>query len=297
MRPFWSYEDRMSERTENKGEAIAELAEALRSESRALVRDEVARACRDLEIEQAKQFEELKSLTQTLLDENIALRKMIVDGHFVENMNSREKLDRQKLFYNSFKALTFNSIDGDYVEFGCHGCMTFPMAYHEAVRHGHKARLWAFDSFQGLPPADGPEDEHPGWVESKMSTSIEEFHRRCEKKGVPRYAYNLVPGFYERTLKEDSGVDTPVNICLAFIDCDMYSSTRSVLKFLLPRLKNGMIIAFDDYHCWSAGQISGERRAMMEFFAENDRWRLVPYMHFGWHGASFFVEDRKITGN
>ena len=286
----------MSEKTEDKEQAIADLAQALRSENKALVRDEVARARRDLEIEQSKHFQELKCLAQKLLDENMSLRKMIVDGHFVENMNSREKLDRQVFFYNAFKALAFNSIDGDYAEFGCHGCMTFPIAYHEAVRHGHKARLWAFDSFQGLPPADGPEDEHPGWVESKMSTSMEEFHRRCEKKGVPRYAYTIVPGFYENTLQKKLNIDNPSNICLAFIDCDMYSSTKYVLKFLLPRLKNGMIIAFDDYHCWSAGQISGERRAMMEIFSQNEMWRLVPYLQFGWHGASFFVEDRRIFG-
>lgn len=287
----------MSERSDDTARAIADLAQVLRSENKALVRDEVARARRDLEIEQTKHFAELKSLTQKLLDENISLRKMIVDGYFLENMSSREKLDRQQLFYNAYKALTFNCIDGDYVEFGCHGCMTFPMAYHEAVRHGHKGKLWAFDSFQGLPPADGPKDAHPGWVESKMSTSIAEFHRRCEKKGVPRNAYNIVPGFYERTLQQGSGIDVPKNICFAFIDCDMYSSTKSVLEFLLPRLKNGMIIAFDDYHCWSAGQIAGERRAMMEIFSENERWRLVPYLQFGWHGASFFVEDRRIVGD
>ena len=286
----------MSDGTEDVKNVIADLARALRSDTKALVRDEVARARHDLEAEQSKHFEELKILTQKLVDENISLRQMITDGHFIENMNSKEKLGRQELFYNAFKALTFNRIDGDYVEFGCHGCMTFPMAFHEAARHGHKAKLWAFDSFQGLPPADGPEDKHPGWVESKMSTSIEEFHRRCEKKGVPRHAYDIVPGFYDVTLQEKSDIDDPFNICLAFIDCDMYSSTKYVLKFLLPRLKNGMIIAFDDYHCWSAGQMSGERRAMLEIFAEDNRWRLVPYLQFGWHGASFFVEDRRIMG-
>jgi hypothetical protein len=286
----------MSDGTEEIKRTIADLAQALRSENEALVRDEMARVCRDLEIEQSKHFEQLKILVQKLLGENTSLRKMITDGHFIENMNSREKLARQELFYNAFKALTFNSIDGDYVEFGCHGCMTFPMAYHEAARHGHKAKLWAFDSFQGFPPADGPKDMHPRWAESKMSTSIEEFHRRCEKKGVPNYAYNIVPGFYDKTLQGKSDIDDPVNICLAFIDCDMYSSTKYVLNFMSPRLKHGMIIAFDDYHCWSAGQLSGERRAMMEIFAESHRWRLVPYMRFGWHGASFFVEDLKIIG-
>jgi hypothetical protein len=47
----------------------------------------------------------------------------------------------------------------------------------------------------------------------------------------------------------------------------MYSSTRTVLSFLESRLKHGMIVAFDDYFCWSSTQISGERRAFVEFVA------------------------------
>jgi hypothetical protein len=268
------------------GETKAETSDVA-----ALVRDEVARARQELEVEQARQLEELKHSVQKLSDENVELRKMIDEGYFLENMRSREKLDRQELFYNAFKALTFNAIDGDYVEFGCHGCMTFPLAYHEAMRHGHKARLWAFDSFQGLPPAAGEEDEHPGWRPSKMATSIEEFHRRCRRKGVPRNAYEIVAGFYDETLPIKAATDAPANVCFAFVDCDMYSSTKSVLEFLKPRLKHGMIIAFDDYYCWSPNQLSGERRAMLEIFKESGPFRLVPYLQFGWHGASFFVEN------
>jgi O-methyltransferase len=56
-------------------------------------------------------------------------------------------------------------------------------------------------------------------------------------------------------------------VALACVDCDMYSSTRTVLSFLESRLKHGMIVAFDDYFCWSSTQISGERRAFVEFVA------------------------------
>jgi hypothetical protein len=63
----------------------------------------------------------------------------------------REKTCRQEFFYNAFKALAFNGIDGDYAEFGCWGGMTFALAYHESRRHQHQAKLWAFDSFAGLP--------------------------------------------------------------------------------------------------------------------------------------------------
>ncbi len=64
-------------------------------------------------------------------------------------VRGRERHCRHEFFYNAFRALSFNGIDGDYAEFGCYRAMTFAMAYHEAVRHKHKARLWAFDSFSG----------------------------------------------------------------------------------------------------------------------------------------------------
>ena len=206
-----------------------------------------------------------------------------------------ERQGRQEFFYNAFMALSVNGIDGHYVEFGCHGAMTFALAYHEAVRHQHKARLWAFDSFQGLPAPKDERDAHPIWVENEMSISLENFHERCASQRVPRDAYEVVPGYYDKTLPAISDSDAPRNIALAYIDCDLYSSTQDVLKFLLPRLKHGMIIAFDDYFCWSSTQVSGERLAMLEMFSGNKEWALIPYMQYGWHGLSFFVESKRLT--
>jgi hypothetical protein len=122
-------------------------------------------------------------------------------------------------------------------------------------------RLWAFDSFSGLPPQVLPEDEHPIWVRGTMSIEVDEFEKICKESGIPLAHYSVVPGFYENTLSAPHTADLPSDICLAYIDCDLYSSTKAVLEFLLPRLKHGMIIAFDDYYCWSATQVSGERKA------------------------------------
>lgn len=212
-------------------------------------------------------------------------------------VRGRERLCRHEFFYNAFRALSFNGIDGDYAEFGCHNAMTFAMAYHEAVRHKHEARLWAFDSFSGLPAPKDDRDSHPKWVENKMATSLDRFHERCASQRVPRDAYEVVPGFYEETLPAMSDTDAPDNIALAYVDCDLYSSTMDVFRFLMPRLKHGMIIALDDYFCWSATQISGNRRAMLEMFPENSEWELLPYMQYGWHGLSFVVENKTIANS
>jgi len=207
---------------------------------------------------------------------------------------TQDRVWKQQFFYNAFRALWYNRIDGDYAEFGCWSASTFWLAHLESRKHGHNARLWAFDSFQGLPAAQGPKDEHPSWNQGGMSMSVEEFHHACARDGVPRSVYEVVPGFYSDTIDRMGPADRPVNIALAFIDCDMYSSTRSVLAFLMPRLKHGMIIAFDDYFCWTPTQLSGERRAMLDFFGDNPKWNLLPFMQFGWHGQSFVVEDKAL---
>jgi hypothetical protein len=60
-------------------------------------------------------------------------------------------------------------------------------------------------------------------------------------------------------------------------------------------MKHGMIVAFDDYFCWSESQISGERKAMLDYVSDDTRWDWVPYMQFGWHGTSFVIEDKALT--
>ncbi|MHC4578987.1 MAG: TylF/MycF/NovP-related O-methyltransferase [Planctomycetota bacterium] len=199
---------------------------------------------------------------------------------------------REQFLHQAFTALVFNGIDGDYAEFGSGG-MTFGFAYQQARRSGHPARLWSFDSFRGLPPPV-PEDEHPEWKEGRLATSRERFELECRSYGVPREAYEVVEGFYADTLTRMAPTDEPTNICLAYVDCDMYSSTKLVLDFLAPRLKHGMVIAFDDYYCWSSTQPAGNRRAAREFLAGQERWHLLPYLQYGWHGASFVVEDRRL---
>ena len=223
------------------------------------------------------------------------LEKITTDVPFDSRIRYRERLGREEFFYLTFRALSFNQIDGDYVEFGSHGATTFCLAYHQAQLHKHKAKLWAFDSFQGFPDQVGDQDYHPKWQKGRMSTSLERFHHLCETRGVPKSAYTVFPGFFSEVLPNLKAPEAPENIALAYIDCDLYSSTMDVLDFLTPRFKHGMILAFDDYHCWSDKQPSGERMAMLEVFDKLDQWELIPHLQFGWHGLSFVLHDRSLT--
>jgi O-methyltransferase len=196
---------------------------------------------------------------------------------------------QRDFFRRAFLFLSRNGICGDYAEFGCWSGKTFATAYHESRRIGLECRLWALDSFRGLPPPD-PADTYPGWTEGAMCMGEEEFRKSLLKAGVPASAYEVVPGYYDETLAPGSLVRLPEDISLAYVDCDLYSSTRSVLAFLSSRLKHGMLIAFDDYFCYSRDEASGERRAAAEILETNPHWRFVPYLQYGWSGMSFVVE-------
>jgi len=205
-----------------------------------------------------------------------------------------EMLQRKDFFYKSFKALNFNQIDGDYLEFGCHEGVTFILAYNEAKRFNYKCHHWGFDSFEGLPePEKGLDDDHPAWKKGALSFPKQRFIERCDRAGLGRNDYTLVKGFYDKTLTKFSKNDYPKNIALAYVDCVMYSSTKLVLDFLMPRLKHGMIIAFDDYFCWSPTEMSGERKAMLEYFSDNKDWNLVPFLQCSWGVQSFVVEKKR----
>jgi O-methyltransferase len=218
-----------------------------------------------------------------------------VVGPWLFDLYRRERLARREFFYNAFKALRFNGIHGDYAEFGSWGGMTFALAYEESRRHGHGAKLWAFDSFRGFPtPREA--DAHPEWAEGKMAITLEQFRAVCASRGIPDEAYTVVPGFYEGTLASMSPTEEPTDIALAYVDCDLYSSTKTVLEFLQPRLKHGMIVAFDDYFCWSSSQLAGERKAMLELSAADETWTWAPYIQYGWHGQSFVIEATALAG-
>ena len=212
------------------------------------------------------------------------------DGHRHYERNLRKEFMRR-----AFAALQWNGIQGDYAEFGSCGGMTFGLAYAESRKRNYNCMLWAFDSFCGLPPQSLPEDRHPQWIEGNMRTSQEEFRRICRNKGIPESEYKIVAGFYEDTLASGSAaVHLPDAVSLAYIDCDLYSSARVVFDFLATRLQHGSIVALDDYFCYSAAALAGERLACAEFLKANSRFHFSPYHQFGWHGMSFIVEDRRF---
>jgi hypothetical protein len=225
------------------------------------------------------------------------LRPLLWARHVVELGSDHEEADRRRFFSQAFHALSFNGISGDYVEFGSWTARSFRMAYDASRRVGFNCGLWSFDSFEGLPEPQGDIDEHPHWVRGDMAISLQQFESLVRGHGIPPEAYHVVQGWYEDTLGASAQGERPNDICLAYVDCDLYSSTRTVLEFLRPHFKHGMILALDDYFAYSATDISGERRAANEMLTEDPNFRFVPFLRYGWASLAFVVEDRSLASS
>jgi O-methyltransferase len=215
------------------------------------------------------------------------------------DMSNHDIADRNEFFRRASCVIKYNGIKGDYAEFGCASATTFRLAHSHIKMQQLNMKMWAFDSFEGLPKTDDVRDLHPQWYAGAYPTATDLFELIVDDYGIKKDNYSMVPGFYNDTIgKKSIGSDKfAPEIAIAYIDCDLFSSTRDVLFFLKSRLKTGIIIAFDDYFCYSSHGISGERLAMLDFLKENDEWEFVPFYQFNWHGQSFMVENKKTRNS
>ena len=110
-------------------------------------------------------------------------------------------------------------------------------------------QIFGFDSFEGLPEKKSPKDSHKGWRKGQFSTNLSEIKQKVLNIGIDlnRNTVNFIEGYFETvltpTLREKLKKYPPT---IVNIDCDYYSSTKTVLEWLSPMLISGTIIYFDD---------------------------------------------------
>jgi predicted O-methyltransferase YrrM len=123
--------------------------------------------------------------------------------------------------------------------------------------------VYGFDSFTGLPEA---------WRSRFPAGAF-------EVDAVPTVpGAELVVGLFEDTLAGFLA-DHPGPVAFLHLDADLYSSTRTVLEHVGPRLGPGTVILFDEYFNY-AGWEEHEHRAWQEFVAASGiGFRYEGYTH------------------
>jgi Methyltransferase domain len=140
--------------------------------------------------------------------------------------------------------LSLAPADGMALEFGVFSGSTLKVIAN--ARGGRQ--VYGFDSFKGL-----PEDWRSGFTAGTFN--IDTLPDVPGAELVVGLFADTLPGF----LVEHAGP-----VAFVHVDCDLYSSTVTVLEHLGPRLRQGSVIVFDEYFNYP-GWREHEHRAWREY--------------------------------
>jgi hypothetical protein len=202
--------------------------------------------------------------------------------------------EKEQMLNAAMQYVAFNRIRGDYLEFGCYDGSSFIAAYHFAAAQRLNAmRFYAFDSFAGLPPAQGVDLDADGesqYGAGDFSCDADTFRGNLRSGRVNLDRVTLVEGYYSDSLTPTTRARLPIEgAAVVMIDCDYYESTRDALSFAGSYLQHGSLLLFDDWYNFRADPARGEQRAFGEWLAANPSWVARRYLNFAWHGLSFIV--------
>ena len=163
-----------------------------------------------------------------------------------------------------------------YYEFGTGSGNTLQRAI-SVLRHIPGSRIYLFDSFAGLPPTADPRDALSGWNEGDFAFSEDYIRELILGSGFPLDRVKFHKGYFEQTLTSalfnELQSSPPAFVT---VDVDYYSSTRTVLDFLMPMLVSGATFYFDDLWSFDGHPEYGQLKAIAEFNRLGTRGQLIP---------------------
>jgi len=112
--------------------------------------------------------------------------------------------------------------------------------------------IHGFDSFEGLPETWRP--------------NFEKGRYRAEKLPKVRANVKLMKGWFENSLPAFLEEHKQAAAFL-HVDCDLYSSTKTIFRLFRDRIRPGTVIVFDEFFNYPGWQ-QGEFKAFNEFIGE-----------------------------
>lgn len=140
------------------------------------------------------------------------------------------------------------------------------------------SHLWIYDSFAGL-PEKAPEDSSGAGANFQAGALLvtkREVLGKLHKHGLKTSSHpdlNLPTVIVKKAWFSDlTNQDLPEKISFAFCDGDLYSSIRTSLQLVAPRLAPQGIIVVHDYN---NPELPGSARAVDEFLRSHSDFRLT----------------------
>jgi len=174
-----------------------------------------------------------------------------MEKNTIEYLESMEPTgNNKKQYWNLVPQKHLEMPVGDWLEFGVYTGLSARIFLRNMPRDN---KLFLFDSFEGL-----PEEWTPDYPVG---------HFACD---VPRFKdsrVEIVKGWFEDTLPEwVEAYGKPA--ALIHIDCDIYSSTKTVLKYVDSLIGPETLVMLDDYY-GTENHIPHVYKAFQEYIKEN----------------------------
>jgi O-methyltransferase len=172
-------------------------------------------------------------------------------SNLYEKYSHYTMIPKQTFVENLKLCKSFNHVRGCIIECGVwRGGMIAAMS--ELL--GNDRNYYLFDSFEGLPEAQGIDGEAAiKWQNDKegpiyydnCKAEIDYAYKAMKISGVQNY--QLIKGWFSETLPKFNIND---EIAILRLDGDWYDSTIQCLTCLYPKLSKGGLIIVDDYYSW-----------------------------------------------
>lgn len=237
------------------------------------------------------------------------IARKLVQTYINPSLSSRN----ESILTKSARFVACEMIEGDYYEFGVYQGKTFIEAYHwlekqfssrialtiggdnEEENRTKRRKIWkdmhffAFDSFEGLPQLSSEDSYTPDFERGQYACSLEEFEKIISAAGLPLNKVHTEKGFFETTCTAENMEKLNLRkASIIWLDADLYSSTKDVLKFVTPLLQDGTIIIFDDWFSYKGNPYEGVQRAFNEWKETvKEEYVFNEYQRDSWKRISF----------
>lgn len=183
------------------------------------------------------------------------------------------------------------AFSGDYYEFGLFRGGTFLATGLLLDEMGlADTRMYGFDSFKGLPPAEGVDAVDTRFFEGQFACSREEVEKNLAAHGMDMARSVLVEGFYEDSLTAALHTEHPFRpASVVLLDCDYYSSTKVAMDWLERYLRPGTVLLFDDWFSYGDENELGQQKALAEWLEAHPAFRVEQLDDFEANGRGFIL--------
>ena len=201
----------------------------------------------------------------------------------IQGSGKSKGLDRKR---HLSQAMCHAETAGHVMEFGVYRGKTMQLI----SEHFSKDTCWGFDSFVGL-----PEPWHIRKGSDAKTHPAGKFDMRLEpEQPVFRHNVRLMPGWFEDSIPVWLA-DHAGPIKFMHIDCDLYSSTFTVLNLLNDHIVPGTVIVFDEMYPWNDPEdynqwSQGEFRALSDWLEIYHR-QIEPLLRSGHQQCSIKIRQ------